>query len=302
VTEECWYIGIDIGGTWLRLVAAGPEGRAHAGPVLAPATYSALLESVEPMVPAEAKGKIVRASCGVPGSCSDGRPSFVPALSFMEGKPLAADLSSALGAPVNVGTDGHFTLFAEVREGAARGARSSALVAVGTGVGGAIMVEGRIWRGHRASAGSWGWLPACPPRNERSPEDAEGGAVHGRFETVASGSALSELAQATKPGWSGPQLVQAARAGDALALRTLGAYARKLASGVAAIASTFDPELVLIGGGLSAAMDVLGPLLRHHVEALASPAGRRVPVRAAALGPAGGAIGALLDAKEPGAL
>jgi predicted NBD/HSP70 family sugar kinase len=74
-------------------------------------------------------------------------------------------------------------------------------------------------------------------------------------------------------------------------------YIAQLAPGIAAVASILDPEAVLIGGGLSAAMDLLGPLLDERVKALASPAGRKVPLRAAALGPDAGVVGALWAAQ-----
>jgi glucokinase/fructokinase len=286
-----WFLGVDVGGTWVRLIAARPGGeRLQAAPAPTPDSYGDLLATIAEMVPPEARGRVAGATCGVPGSCDLERPVFVPALPWVEGEPLAAGLSAILQAPVRLGTDGHLTLLAEVGEGVAAGVRSAALVAVGTGIGGALMVDGKIWRGHSGSAGSWGWLPA----DGLAPS---GG--HGPLERAASGSALSEMARAVVPNWRGPELVEAARSGDAAALAALGEYARRLARGVAAIASAIDPEVVVIGGGLSAAMDVLGPLLAPHVEALASPDGGRVPVRPAALGPAGGAVGALLDAQQP---
>lgn len=286
-----WYVGIDIGGTWVRLVATGPGGeRLHTVPVPTPTSYGSLIATIAEMLPPQARGQVARATCGLPGSCDLERPLFVPALPWVEGKPLAEGLSAALQAPVRLGTDGHLTLLAEVGEGAAIGTRSAALVAVGTGIGGAFMVEGKIWRGHSGSAGSWGWLPA---------DGLAPAAGHGPFERAASGSALSEMARGVQPSWRGPLLVEAARSGDAAAVAALSEYAQRLGAGVAAIASVINPEVVVIGGGLSAAMDVLGPLLGRQVEALASPDGRRVPLRPAALGPFGGAVGAALDAQDP---
>jgi predicted NBD/HSP70 family sugar kinase len=91
--------------------------------------------------------------------------------------------------------------------------------------------------------------------------------------------------------------VDAARAGERAAISALSSYADQLASGIAAIASIIDPELVLIAGGLSAAMDLLGPMLDERIRAVASPDGRKVPVRAAALGPRAGVVGALVAAQ-----
>ena len=285
-----WYVGIDVGGTWVRLLAASSGGeRAEATPVRLPANYDDLIGTIAAMLPMQARGQVLGATCGLPGSCDEDRPLFVPALPWSEGKPLSADLSAALGAPVTLGTDGHLTLLAEVHEGAAIGARTVVLVAVGTGIGGALMVDGKLWRGHHASAGSWGWLPA---------EGFAASASHGAFEQAASGDALSQLAGTVTAGWSGPELVHAARCGDAAALEAASLYASRLAGGIAALASVIDPDVILVGGGISAAMDVLGPLVANHVQGLASPDGGRVPVRPAALGPAGGVVGALIDAQN----
>jgi predicted NBD/HSP70 family sugar kinase len=290
MTPGSWHLGIDIGGTWVRLVAGGPDGvRLEAPPAPAPASYEGLLSILEALVPREVAGQVAAIGCGVPGKADAERPIFVPTLPWLEGKPLASDLSARLRAPAYLGTDGHFTLLAEAREGAATGVASAALVAVGTGIGGALMIGGRIWRGTRSTAGSWGWLPA-------QGTTTMGG--HGPFEQVASGLALSQRAAALAPGWSGPELVGAARAGERAALSALSSYAAQLASGIAAIASVLDPELVLIAGGLSAAMDLLGPMLDERIQVLASPDGRKVPVRAAALGPRAGAVGALVAAQS----
>jgi predicted NBD/HSP70 family sugar kinase len=290
VNPSGWYLGIDVGGTWVRLVAGGPDGvRLEPPPATVPASYEELLYLLVAMVPPHVAGQVAGVGCGIPGTADGDRPLFVPSLPWLEGRPLAADLSEAVRAPAHLGTDGHFTLLAEAREGAATGVASAALVAVGTGIGGAIMIGGRIWRGSHSSAGSWGWLPAPGATTV-------GG--HGPFEQVAAGAALSQRAAVVRPGWSGPALVGAARAGAPAAMSALSSYADQLASGIAAIASIIDPEVVLIAGGLSAAMDLLGPMLDERIRALASPDGRKVPVRAAALGPRAGVVGALVAAQS----
>ena len=284
-----WYVGIDLGGTWLRVVAQAP-GKGRLGTVRdrAPGSYEGLLEAVKALLPEQCSGQVTAAGCGLPGASKDGRPIFIPALPWLEGQPLAADLAEALQAPVRLGLDGQLTLLAEAQEGAAAGLASAVLVAIGTGIGGAVMTAGRIWRGQHSTAGSWGWLPA---------EGAKPSAGHGAFEQVASGTALSSLAASVSAGWSGLKLVEAARAGQESAVLAVKDYIAQLAPGIAAVASILDPEAVLIGGGLSAAMDLLGPLLDERVKALASPAGRKVPLRAAALGPAAGVVGALWAAQ-----
>ncbi|MFF4124517.1 ROK family protein [Microbispora rosea] len=277
------FVGIDVGGTSVRVLAETPDGRGE--PVTAPVagSYDAFLTQVTGLCAGIARPAGV--GVGLPGTSGKSRPLFVPALPWLEGRPLRDDLEARLGAPVRLGLDGHLTLLAEAAEGAAKGARSAVLLAVGTGIGGALLIDGRIWRGVHGSAGSWGWLPANVPDDPM--RDSVRDSVHGPFEQAASGSSLRD----------GPALVAAARAGDERACAALDAYAARLARGVAAVASTIDPEIILIGGGLADAMDVLGPPLQRHVARFASPDGRRVPVRPTALGSRAGVVGALLIAR-----
>lgn len=269
-------------------MAAGADGqRVEAAAVPVPGSYRELLAVLSALVPEASAGRVAGVGCGIPGTSDGYRALFVPALPWLEGENLARDLAEALGAPVTVGNDGQLTLLAESVEGAAQGASSAALVAVGTGIGGAVMIEGRIWGGHRGSAGAWGWLPA--------PEETSQ-AGHGPFERAASGRALAQLSEAAAAGTSPEDLVQAARRGEPGAVAVLEVYAARLASGIAAVASTLDPEVVIVGGGLSAAMDLLGPLIEPRAQALASPNGRKVKITAAALGPRAALIGSLLSA------
>ncbi|GAA0385863.1 fructokinase [Microbispora corallina] len=269
------FVGIDVGGTSVRVLAETPDGRGELVTAPVAGSYDAFLDQVAGLCAGVARPAGV--GVGLPGTSGESGPLFVPALPWLEGRPLREDLETRLGAPVRLGLDGHLTLLAEAAEGAAKGAGSAVLLAVGTGIGGALLIDGRIWRGVHGSAGSWGWLPADAPDDR----------IHGPFEQAASGSALRD----------GPALVAAAREGDERARDALDAYAARLARGVAAVASTIDPEIILIGGGLADAMDVLSPPLQRHVARFASPDGGRVPVRPAALGSRAGVVGALLIAR-----
>jgi predicted NBD/HSP70 family sugar kinase len=280
-----WRLGVDVGGSSVRVVAQDEDGTRSAvrtEPV--PRAYDDFLALVADLTRDVVPGPLAAVGCGLPGTAHGQTAAFVPALPWIEGRPVGADLAAALGAPVSLALDGHLTLLAEAREGAARGRRSAVLVAVGTGIGGALMVDGRIWRGRDGSAGSWGWLPAA---------GAVADVDHGGFEQVASGSALTALAAAAEPPTTAQALVGAARAGDEAACGVVREYAQRLGRGIAALASLLDPEIVLVGGGLSAAMDVLQPHVDDAVRQHASPDGRSVPVRATALGPHAGVVGAL---------
>lgn len=284
------HVGIDVGGTSLRVMSSRTDGHRTTPCIVAtPESYEQFLDVVAELVAGSVCGRPQRACCGLPGSSAHGTADFVPALPWLTGRPVARDLSVRLGCAVTLGFDGHLTLLAEAREGAVRGHSSAVLVAVGTGIGGALMVDGRIWRGRRGTAGSWGWLSFPGSRDDPA---------HGAFELVASGGALSRAASALDPTWDGRDLVVAARLGEPRAAAALQNYSERLGRGLAAIASIVDPEIVVVGGGLSEAMDVLGPLLEPRIAKFASPNGRRVPVVAAQLGSIAGVIGAVHAASD----
>lgn len=288
--KRVWHLGIDVGGSSVRAIAQAQDGtRSEVVTEPVPASYDAFVDLVERLAATVAPGDLIAVGCGLPGTAAGDSAAFVPALPWIEGRPVGTDLAARLGAPVSLALDGHLTLLAETREGAARGLGSAVLVAVGTGIGGALMLGGRIWRGRDGSAGSWGWLPAAG-----SVVDLE----HGGFEQVASGSALSAMASSSDPPTTAHALVAAARGGDAAACLLVREYAERLGRGLAALASLLDPEVVLVGGGLSAAMDVLQPHVDRALREHASPDGRTVPVRATALGPHAGVVGALHVARD----
>jgi predicted NBD/HSP70 family sugar kinase len=280
-----WHLGIDVGGSSVRMLGERRDGvRGDVASAPAPDSYDAFLELVATLLLQAVDGPLAAVACGLPGTSHDGRARFVPALPWLEGRPVADDLARTLAAPVQLAVDGHLALLAEAVDGGARGRRSAVLVAVGTGIGGAVMTGGRIWRGYHGSAGSWGWLPA---------EYGDDGPQHGQFERVASGSALSAAAGRLAPPRSARELVELARLGDPAAVAEVERYGRRLGRGLAAIASIIDPEVVLLGGGLSSAMDILSSVLEQCVRSHASPDGQQVPVLPAEHGPEAGVLGAL---------
>jgi predicted NBD/HSP70 family sugar kinase len=287
------FVGVDVGGRGVRLVTeASPGGRSGVVDAATPGNYQELVDLIGKLAAKAGQGiRPTSTVVGLPGTTSDDRPTWVPALPYLDRRPLAQDLREVLSGPVRLGNDAQLALYGEATEGAARGVRNVVLVTVGTGIGGAVLVEGRILRGAHGSAGSFGWLPAA---------GAHPTADHGAFELVASGGALDREAR-TVLGLPGARaLVEAARRGDRAALEVAERYGERLGVGVAAVASLFDPELVLVCGGLSAALDLLGPVILQAVRANASPHGRSVTVKAGALGPRAGVIGALRAARRGG--
>lgn len=287
-------LGVDVGGTSVRAVARCPDGSRT--PVLTrpvPAGYDdflALLEELANMLAGTA-GATETAVIGLPGAVSDPAVRWIPALSWLDGRALAADAGRRLAAVrVRVANDAQLALLGEVREGAARRAANAVLVSVGTGVGGAILLDGRIVAGAHGTAGSFGWLPSAGVTPT---------ADHGALELAASGRALDRLATGTATPANGadratgPDLIAAASRGDPAARAALDSWATALGTGIAGIASILDPEVVVLSGGLAAAFENYAEPLRAAVRAAGSPDGRLVPVVPAALGTHAGVIGAL---------
>src|SRR5690606_24097347 len=222
-------LGVDLGGTRLRLLVERPDGdREPLVTTAAPGSYAELIETIALQARA-APVAVDAVGLGIPGTCHGSRAGFVPALPWLDGRDVGADLSARLAAEVTVANDAQLSLLAEARTGAARDADSAIMVTVGTGIGGAMMLGGRLWRGAHGSAGSWGWLDAA---------EAEPDAVHGPFEQVASGSALDALAGDI----GGEDVVERARRGERGAQQIVETYARRLGRGLAGLCSALDPE------------------------------------------------------------
>jgi glucokinase/fructokinase len=148
------------------------------------------------------------------------------------------------------------------------------------------MIDGHLVRGARGCAGAFGWL---------SFDGATPDADHGAWERVASGAAL----EAQAGPWDGvAPMVAAARQGDPAALQIMRDFGTRLGTGIGALASTLDPEVVVLAGGLVVSLDLIEASLVSAHRACASPSGGTVPVVAAALGTQAGVIGALLVALE----
>jgi predicted NBD/HSP70 family sugar kinase len=290
--RQSYWVGADVGGTRLRLIAANgaaPGGRSAVREIPVPRSAGAMVEAIADLT-AEVTGggHVAAAAIGLPGQVLGARCVWVPNLRFLDGVALGDLVSARLGAPCRLLNDAQATLVAEAHEGAATGHADVLLVAVGTGIGGAYQVGGRLVRGANGCAGAFGWLPF--PGYQR---DAD----HGAWERAASGQSLERLAAP----WGGAEaMFGAARAGEVKAREVAGGFGATLGAGIAALASVLDPELVVFGGGLVSAFDILGDAVAGAVREHGSPAGAGVRLVPAALGGAAGVIGALLAAVGAG--
>lgn len=283
------FVGVDIGGTNLRVALGRPgdQSSQRCDQSEVPRSYREMVDAIADMVGRLCDQAGTRArpvgcvGVGVPGTVRDGVATFVPALRFLDGQPLGRDLTKRLGVPVVLGNDAECALLAEARMGAAAGRRHVALVVVGTGIGGAMLVDGRPYRGRVGAAGAFGWLPVAGDPDAR----------HGAWERAASGQALAKLAAAQ--GLSPDDLMSSAARGDERSTRVVDTYARELGRGLAAIASVWDPEVIVLGGVVSPYLAQLNPGIDGAFADWASPAGRQVPRVAATLGRRAGVLGAL---------
>ncbi|WP_300299478.1 ROK family protein [Ferrovibrio sp.] len=253
-------IGIDLGGTKIEAIALTDDGRIQARRrVPAPrgdyhATVTALRD-LTAAVAAEAGETTTTAPVGVgiPGTISPATGLIKNANStWLIGHPLDHDLTAATGRRVRLANDANCFALSEASDGAGAGKAVVFGAILGTGCGAGIVVDGRALTGPNAIAGEWGHNPLPWPQPDELPGPLCYCGKHGCQETFLSGTGL-ELDFSTQTGrdLDGPAIVAAAEAGDPAAEATLRRYEHRLARGLATILNVLDPDIVVLGGGLS---------------------------------------------------
>jgi glucokinase len=304
-------IGVDIGGTKslaVRLDGATEAARSMVEHDLAVGPIEAILESIASVDADDATAIGV----GVAGLVSpeDGTLVWGPHLPGTNLRVKDA-VEAKYGRTTVVDNDANMALLAEMRLGVGVGYRNVLLVTLGTGIGGAIAIDGDIYRGG-SFAGEWGHMKV-----ERNGVICDCG-KRGCWETLASGPALVRLARqvvSANPGSSlartlgartandaitGESVVAAADAGDETARALVAEVGRAFGQGLADLTAIFDPELIVVGGGLgSVGESILGPARRVIADSLHGGSLRVPPtVQVARLGTAAGAVGAAVMASE----
>lgn len=275
-------LAIDLGGTRYRAATATtdqPQVLRQIGAWPAPSTRDAFLALVREHL---ATTGATRLGIGIPGLAAGTTCRWVPNLPYLDGLDLAASFP---GISVALGNDAQFALLAEARAGAARGMRNTILLAIGTGIGSAVMTDGRIVAGSTGAALSFGWAAADV--------DDAGDDSNGWLERNASGRAL-DAAAARIGVASGTALVEAARRGDAAALAALEAPGMALGTALSGAVALLDPEAIIIAGGVAASLDVLEPIVLRALTRQVPPHLRGVRLRAGEFGPEAGIVGAAL--------
>lgn len=275
-------IGVDLGGTKIEIAALDESGafalrERHASPV---GDYTKTVNAIRDLATAaEAKlGRRCSVGVGIPGAISPASGLVKNANStWLNGKPLDRDLAEALGRTVRVANDANCFALSEATDGAGRAKHVVFGVILGTGVGGGIVVGGRVLTGPNAIAGEWGHNPLpWPDAAEQQGPPCYCGRS-GCIETWLSGPALSrQFASATGRDADAATIARLATEGEAAAGALLATYERRLAKALAHVIDILDPDVVVLGGGLSN-LDRLytnvQPLLADHAfsDTIATP-------------------------------
>ena len=313
--SEPAVIGVDVGGTKVVAGLVAPDGGvrrvAHRSTpgrrvdarMIEDALTEAVLDAADGS-PILAVGVAAAGFVDAPGE----RVRFAPHLPW-RGEPVRDRLAERWGTHVVLDNDANCAARAEWRYGAARGTRDALVITLGTGIGGGIILGGRVVRGLNGMAGEFGHMQVVPDGYP-----CECGRL-GCWEQYSSGNALvrdararigkeptllEELCNGHAEQLTGPMVTEAAEEGDLVAREVFAAVGDWLGVGVANLVAAFDPERVVVGGGVSAAGDrLLEPARRALQRSLVGGAHREVPTLVRAeLGNLAGLVGAAVLARE----
>jgi glucokinase len=306
-------IGVDLGGTKM-LVGVVDSERRIVYRSTAPSHglgQDELLETLERELRAAraARPDVVAAGLGIPCTIDRQRGVAILAVNLeIADLPIRDLMTERLGMPVLIDNDANVAILAEHRFGAARGARNAVMLTIGTGIGGGLIVDGRLYRGSTGAGAELGHtvIDADGPRCQGNCPN------RGCVEALASGTALGREGRAAaerEPDSvlgamlagnheiDGKAVTEAALGGDQTAVGVFDLVGRRLGVALASLANIFEPETIVIGGGVIAAGDLLLEPARRELAARALTPMNRTPVVPAQLGQDAGMIGAAAMAR-----
>ncbi len=250
-------LGIDLGGTKIEIAALDGEGRIveRVRAATPEGDYEATLRVVSDLVAGVEKSLGERGTVGVatPGSVSPASGLLRNSNSVcLNGRPFRQDLESILRREVRIENDANCFALSEAADGAGRGASIVFGVILGTGVGGGLVVDGHVLRGANAIGGEWGHNPLPWPRPDELPGRPCFCGRAGCIETFLSGPGLS-ADHALRGGAAipGQEIVARALAGEPTSIETLARYEDRLSRSLASVINIVDPDVIVLGGGLS---------------------------------------------------
>lgn len=248
------HIGIDLGGTKTEIIAVERDGavlhrdreatvRDYAGCL---AQIAGLVESVETQT-----GRAGSLGIGIPGSLSPASGQVRNANSvWLNGRRLGVDLAERLDRPVRIENDANCFALSEATDGAGRGFASVFGIILGTGVGGGLVIDGRLESGAQGIAGEWGHNPLPGVASGSGPDCWCG--RRACVETFLSGPGLARDHEEAGGGRMTAVAVAAAAAvGEPLAVASMRRYTRRLGRALAVVTNLLDPDVIVLGGGLS---------------------------------------------------
>ncbi|HYP56108.1 MAG TPA: ROK family protein [Solirubrobacterales bacterium] len=311
--SEAETIGIDLGGTKMLLGVLDADSKVR-HESRERSTQLDEAELVELMVreieEARAKRPGVEAiGLGIPATIDHEKGLAISAVNLpIESLPIRDLLVERTGLPVFVDNDANVAALAEHLKGAARDARNVVMLTIGTGIGGGLILGGEIYRGANGAGAELGHVVI----DMDGPRCQGNCPTHGCVEAFASGTALgregreaaerelgSALGRMRAEGREvdGRAVTEAAQAGDRTAIGVFDLVGRRLGVALASFANLFEPETIVVGGGVMAAGDLLLEPARAELQARALPPMNRTPVVAAELGGDAGMIGAAAMAR-----
>lgn len=303
------YIGIDIGGTFIKLGVVTETGeiiRRHKVAVDQSGqipVMTTVIDAVKEICGSEPVSRYEGIGVSAPGSIDsvNGKVAINPGnVPNWSGTLICRPLEEAFGIPAAAANDGNCAALGEAWTGAAKGYSEVLCVTLGTGVGGGIITGGRLLEGRSGFAGEIGHFQTHAGEGEV----CSCGRV-GCYEKFASTSALVKKAMAIDPGWDdGHHFFEAVDAGNADALRLLDEWLDEISYGISGLLQILNSEIVLIGGGVSAREDVfMEPLRRRIFANTIADFTDGLEIRATALGNDAGMVGAvryLIDSRDRG--
>lgn len=307
-------VGVDLGGTKLLTGVVDAEQEVHheSREASTGASEDEVLDAIEREVKdaREARPEVVAAGLGIPCTIDRERGVAINAVNLeITDVPIRDLIAERTGLPVFIDNDANSAALAEQRFGAAKGAKDVVMLTVGTGIGGGVIIDGELYRGSTGAAAELGHMvieQGGPPCQGTCPN-------HGCIEALASGTALARegtaaagthpdsalgLALAREGSISGKTVTEAALGGDQIAIEVMRLTGTRLGVGLANLANIFNPDMLVVGGGVIAAGDLLLEPARAELRKRALPPMNETPVRAAVLGNDAGMIGAATMALE----
>ncbi len=302
-------VGVDLGGTKVLVGVIGEDRKVlyEDQERSAGQSQDELMETLEREVreALEARPNVAAVGLGIPCTIDREKGLAITAVNLpIENLPIRDLMRERLGIPVFVDNDANVAALAEHRFGAAKGTSDAVMLTIGTGIGGGVIIDGELYRGSTGAASEPGHMVIDfdgPPCQGNCPN-------HGCLETFASGTALAREGRAAAEGnpesalgrvlaeggvIDGKAVTDAANDRDPVAVAVVEEAGRRLGAGLSGLANIFEPEVIVIGGGVA---KVIGDLMvapaREELRARALRPMNETPVRMAELGPEAGMVGA----------